>query len=82
MYGGMDSNMTQYLQRLISTGVLVCQFYDHFYDWGLKEEITNLLKCRQHNKIRANSKVDIKCADGDMYVAEIDNKIIVKLGPR
>lgn len=58
------------------------QFYDHFYDWNLKEEITNLIKCRKHNQIRADSKVDIKLADGDCYFAEIDCKIIVKIGSR
>jgi alpha-amylase len=57
-------------------------FYDHFYDWNLKEEITNLIKCRKHNQIRADSKVDIKLADGDCYFAEIDCKIIVKIGSR
>ncbi|KAI3821214.1 hypothetical protein L1987_08774 [Smallanthus sonchifolius] len=34
-------------------------FYDHFFDWGLKDELTKLT-----------------------MVAEIDEKIIVKIGPK
>lgn len=58
------------------------QFYDHFFDWGLKEEIAKLSALRVRNGINMKSNVNILAADGDLYVAKIDNKIIVKIGPK
>ena len=58
------------------------QFYDHFFDWGLKEEITKLTAIRLRNGINVKSNVNILAADGDLYVAKVDNKIIVKIGPK
>ena len=58
------------------------QFYDHFFDWGLKGEIGKLSAVRTRNEINMNSNVNILAADGDLYVAEIDNKIITKVGPK
>ncbi|CAL5206021.1 unnamed protein product [Lathyrus oleraceus] len=57
-------------------------FYDHFIDWGLKDEITKLAAIRQKNGINMKSSVNILAADGDLYVAKIDNKVIVKIGPK
>ncbi|KAM7517072.1 hypothetical protein LguiA_006655 [Lonicera macranthoides] len=56
-------------------------FYDHFFDWGLKDEIVILSKIRTRNGISATSNVQIMAADSDMYVAMIDDKVIVKIGP-
>lgn len=58
------------------------QFYDHLFDWGLKEQITKLTAIRVRNGINMKSTVNILAADGDIYVAKIDNKIIVKIGPK
>ncbi|KAH6821239.1 alpha-amylase-like protein [Perilla frutescens var. hirtella] len=58
------------------------QFYDHFFDWGKKEEISNLSAIRVRNGITATSKVEILAADADLYVAKIDGKIITKIGPK
>ncbi|XP_004499059.1 alpha-amylase-like [Cicer arietinum] len=57
-------------------------FYDHLFDWGLKEQITKLTAIRVRNGINMKSTVNILAADGDIYVAKIDNKIIVKIGPK
>ncbi|GLU14908.1 hypothetical protein SLE2022_314490 [Rubroshorea leprosula] len=57
-------------------------FYDHFFDWGLKEEIGNLVAIRNRNGINTTSSVNILAADADLYVAAIDEKIIVKIGPK
>ncbi|XP_058727164.1 alpha-amylase-like [Vicia villosa] len=57
-------------------------FYDHFIDWGLKDEITKLAAIRQKNGINMKSSVNILAADADVYVAKIDNKVIVKIGPK
>ncbi|RVW61132.1 Alpha-amylase [Vitis vinifera] len=57
-------------------------FYDHFFEWGLKEEIMKLIMIRSRNRIKPNSAVRILASDSDLYVAAIDGKIIVKIGPR
>ncbi|KAI3922230.1 hypothetical protein MKX01_005919 [Papaver californicum] len=57
-------------------------FYDHFYDWGIKEEITKLAAVRSRNGIRPSSSVRIIAADADLYLAEIGKKIITKIGPK
>ncbi|GAB4838376.1 hypothetical protein Ancab_027910 [Ancistrocladus abbreviatus] len=57
-------------------------FCDHFFDWGLKAEIVELTAIRMRNGIHENSNVNIMASDADLYVAMIDGKIIVKIGPR
>lgn len=61
-----------------------CIFWDHFFEWGpeLRKSISELVALRHKMEIKAGSKLDIQCADPDMYVARIDDKIAVKLGPR
>lgn len=58
------------------------QFYDHFFDWGKKEEISKLIGVRNKNGIGAGSKVEILAAEADLYVAKIDGKIITKIGSK
>lgn len=55
-------------------------FYDHFIDWGLKEEIVKLTSIRTRNGINESSNVNIMASDANLYVAKIDDKIIVKIG--
>lgn len=41
--------------------------------------------CRAHrrrNGINARSSLEILCSDGDMYLAKVDDRLMVKLGPR
>ena len=38
--------------------------------------------CRNRNGINARSKLEIACADHDLYFARIDDKVALKLGPR
>jgi len=58
------------------------QFYDHFFEWDLKEEIVKLTAIRNRNKISESSSINIMASDPDLYVAMIDDKIIVKIGSR
>ena len=58
------------------------QFYDHVFDWNLKQESSVLSAVRSRNGIHPGSKLDILAADGDLYVAKIDDKVIVKIGSR
>ncbi|KAI3992770.1 hypothetical protein MKX01_021731, partial [Papaver californicum] len=53
-----------------------------FYDWGIKEEITKLTAVRSRNGIKPTSSVRIIAADADLYLAEIDEGIITKIGPK
>ncbi|KAM0934022.1 putative alpha-amylase [Dioscorea sansibarensis] len=57
-------------------------FYDHLFDWGLKEQITTLATIRIRNGITPRSNVRIITAENDLYLAAIDEKIIAKIGSR
>ncbi|TVU07613.1 hypothetical protein EJB05_40977 [Eragrostis curvula] len=59
-----------------------CIFYDHFFDWGFKDEIAALVAVRKRNGITPTSTLTILQHDADAYVAEIDGKVIVKIGSR
>ncbi|GJN03240.1 hypothetical protein PR202_ga20662 [Eleusine coracana subsp. coracana] len=58
------------------------QFYDHVFDWHLKQQITALSQVRSRNGIHPGSKLEILKAENDIYIAKIDGKVITKLGPR
>lgn len=58
------------------------QFYDHVFDWNLKQEISTLAAVRSRNEIHPGSKLKILAAEGDVYVAMIDDKVITKIGTR
>ncbi|PIA46294.1 hypothetical protein AQUCO_01500064v1, partial [Aquilegia coerulea] len=55
-------------------------FYDHVFDWGLKDEIVKLVAIRSRNGIKPDSSLRIIVADPDLYLAAIDEKIIAKIG--
>ncbi|KAG6509947.1 alpha-amylase isozyme 3D-like [Zingiber officinale] len=76
-----DKVMQGYAYILTHPGIPTI-FYDHFFDWGLKEQITALAAIRTRNGIRKGSSLRILVADADLYMAVIDEKVMVKLGPR
>lgn len=76
-----DKVMQGYAYILTHPGI-PSVFYDHMFDWNLKDEITKLSTLRIRNGISATSKVNILAADADLYVAMIDEKIIMKIGPK
>ena len=55
-------------------------FWDHYFDWGLKTEINNLIKVRKDNYITATSSLNIITAVSNLYAAIIDNKVAMKIG--
>lgn len=57
-------------------------FYDHFFDWGLKEQIGKLATIRKTSGIGSTSTVNILASDADLYVAAIDGNVIMKIGPK
>ncbi|PWZ55501.1 Alpha-amylase isozyme 3D [Zea mays] len=76
-----DKVMQGYAYILTHPGV-PCIFYDHMFDWNLKQEISTLSAIRARNGIRAGSKLRILVADADAYVAVVDEKVMVKIGTR
>ncbi|EFN58641.1 hypothetical protein CHLNCDRAFT_29945 [Chlorella variabilis] len=59
-----------------------CLFWEHHYDWGLADQINKLVALRKRAGIRADSKLEILCAEGDMYVARCNGNVTIKMGPR
>ncbi|XP_068656894.1 uncharacterized protein [Aristolochia californica] len=55
-------------------------FYDHFYDFGLRDTITELIEARRRAGIHCRSSVKIYHANNEGYVAEIGDCLAVKLG--
>lgn len=76
-----DKVMTGYAYILTHPGV-PCLLHDHVFSWKLAKEIKPLIELRQRVGIHRRSKLEILCAEDDMYVARIDNKLTLKLGPR
>ncbi|XP_065038276.1 alpha-amylase isozyme 3C-like isoform X1 [Musa acuminata AAA Group] len=76
-----DKVMQGYAYILTHPGVPSI-FYDHMFDWGLKEKITQLAKTRTRNGIHSGSALNILASDADLYMAMIDGKILTKLGSR
>ncbi|KAL6750310.1 glycoside hydrolase superfamily [Haematococcus lacustris] len=61
-----------------------CIFWEHYFDWGsgLRTSIAQLAALRHRQGLHSRSKLQVLCAEADMYVACIDGKVTVKLGPR
>ncbi|KAI3688989.1 hypothetical protein L2E82_46935 [Cichorium intybus] len=76
-----DKVMLGYVYILTHPGIPSI-FYDHFFNWGLKDQIIKVSAVRARNGISATSQVKILAYEADLYVAEIDEKIIVKIGPK
>ncbi|THU66218.1 hypothetical protein C4D60_Mb05t11830 [Musa balbisiana] len=76
-----DKVMQGYAYILTHPGVPSI-FYDHMFDWGLKEKITRLAETRTRNGIHSGSALNILASDADLYMAMIDGKILTKLGSR
>lgn len=64
-----------------------CILHEHFFYDGLKDSIKQLISVRKRNGIRADSPINIWTAEGDMYVAAVqdankNDRVVLKLGPR
>uniref|UniRef100_A0A7N0SYL4 alpha-amylase n=1 Tax=Kalanchoe fedtschenkoi TaxID=63787 RepID=A0A7N0SYL4_KALFE len=55
-------------------------FYDHFYDFGIRDVITELIEARRRAGIHCRSSIKIFHANNDGYVAHIGDTLVVKLG--
>lgn len=63
-----------------------CVFWDHVCDWGedTRLRIQALIKLRERAKLQVDARVNILCADAELYIAEIGEPpaLRVALGPR
>ncbi|KAH7435067.1 hypothetical protein KP509_06G047800 [Ceratopteris richardii] len=55
-------------------------FYDHFYDFGLHDQIAELIAVRKRTGIHCRSTVKIFHATNQGYVAKIGDNLVMKLG--
>ncbi|KAL8044186.1 hypothetical protein ABFX02_08G030400 [Erythranthe guttata] len=55
-------------------------FYDHFYDFGIRDVITELIEARRRSGIHCRSPIKIFHANNDGYVAKTGETLVVKLG--
>ncbi|PON83485.1 Glycoside hydrolase [Trema orientale] len=55
-------------------------FYDHFYDFGIRDIITELIEARRRAGIHCRSSVKIYHANNEGYVAQIGDTLVMKLG--
>jgi alpha-amylase len=59
-----------------------CVFYDHaFQDQTLGHAVQRLVALRRRNALHCRSAVKILAATHDVYAAEIDGKVVMKIGP-
>lgn len=55
-------------------------FYDHFYDFGIHDIITELIETRKRAGVHCRSTVTIFHANNEGYVAKIGDTLVTKLG--
>lgn len=55
-------------------------FYDHFYDFGLHDQIAELIAARERTGVWCRSSVTIFHANFDGYVAQVGDDLIMKVG--
>mmetsp|Transcript_17941 Transcript_17941/g.53987 ORF Transcript_17941/g.53987 Transcript_17941/m.53987 type:complete len:489 (+) Transcript_17941:115-1581(+) len=74
-----DKTMVGYAYIMTHPGV-PCVLWDHLFQH--KDEMKSLIALRERAGLHSRSKLEIKLAEADIYVAVIDDKVTVKLGPR
>ncbi|RDX93372.1 Alpha-amylase 3, chloroplastic [Mucuna pruriens] len=55
-------------------------FYDHFYDFGIHDVITELIEARKRAGIHCRSSIKIYHANNEGYVAQVGDALVMKLG--
>ncbi|HEY9068845.1 MAG TPA: alpha-amylase C-terminal beta-sheet domain-containing protein [Candidatus Ozemobacteraceae bacterium] len=58
-----------------------CVFWEHVYDWKLREPIKKLIDARRRCGIVADSKLEIVKAEQGLYAAFVGGNLAMKLGP-
>ena len=55
-------------------------FYDHFYDFGIHDMITELIEARRRAGIHCRSSIKIFHANNEGYVSQVGDALVLKLG--
>jgi alpha-amylase len=55
-------------------------FYDHFYDFGLRDQIAELIAVRTRTGVHCRSMVKIFQANFEGYVAQVGEDLVMKIG--
>jgi alpha-amylase len=71
--------MQGYAYILTHPGV-PCVFWEHIYDWKLRDPVKKLMRVRQSYGLKATSKLEIVKAEKGLYAAIIDDKVAMKIG--
>lgn len=74
-----DKLMQGYAYILSHPGTPVI-FYDHFYDFGIHDQIAELIAARKHAGVHCRSPVKIFHANAQGYVAQVGDNLVLKLG--
>ncbi|TKY65101.1 Alpha-amylase 3 [Spatholobus suberectus] len=74
-----DKLMQGYAYILTHPGTPVI-FYDHFYDFGIHDVITELIEARRQAGIHCRSSIKIYHANNEGYVAHVGDALVMKLG--
>ncbi|KAH6800665.1 alpha-amylase-like 3 [Perilla frutescens var. hirtella] len=74
-----DKLMQGYAYILTHPGTPVI-FYDHFYDFGIRDILTELIEARRRGGIHCRSALKIFHANNDGYVAKVGETLVMKLG--
>ncbi|PON65088.1 Glycoside hydrolase [Parasponia andersonii] len=69
---------------LFSLFIFLVQFYDHLFiiKRELMEPIREVTAIRKRNGINSRSTVNILAAEANLYMARIDDKLIIKIGSK
>jgi len=76
-----DKVLEGYAYILTHPGI-PCIYWPHFFDPGMKDPISALIKVRRTAGITSTSAVSILKAEQDLYAAIVGGKVAVKLGDR
>jgi alpha-amylase len=78
-FGNRDQVLLGYVYILTHPGIPTV-FWDHFFHWNLKKEISELIRLRKSAGIKSNSSLEILQAKQGLYVAQINKNTLVKIG--
>ena len=59
-----------------------CIYWPHFFDWGMKDRITELIRIRRSAGIVSDSQVAILRAEDGLYAAVVDGRVALRLGTK
>jgi len=79
-----DKVMVGYAYILTHPGI-PCVFWEHYYEWDLKDQINKLISIRKQYGIGSDSKLEILAAENGLYAAYVgktSGSLAVKLGTR